>query len=97
MGTRASDIAAYIDATSSFELKFRIEIIGGNRREVTVSSHRNLCFGEEEEMRFSGGEIVFNRMNIRTEAANIAEINEKKIRGVVRISLWSVAKKEGSL
>ncbi len=60
MGTRASDVVVYMDATSSFGLKFRIEIVGGNRIEVAVSSHRSLCFGEEEKMRFSGGELVFH-------------------------------------
>ncbi len=89
MGTRASDI----DATSSFGLKFRIEIVGGNRIEVAVSSHRNLCFDEEEKMRLSGREMVFHRMKIRTEAANVAEIYEKKIRGVVRTSLWWEARR----
>ncbi len=88
MGTRVSDVVAYIDATSSFGLKFRIEIVGGNRIEVAVSSHRNLYFGEEEKMRFSGGEMVFNRMKIRTEAANVAEINEEEIRGVG--STWQI-------
>ncbi len=34
MGKRASDVVAYIDATSNFGLKFRIEIVGGNRIEV---------------------------------------------------------------
>ncbi len=31
--------------------------------------------------------MVFHRMKIRTEAAKVAEINEEKIRGVVRTSL----------
>ncbi len=55
MGTRASDVVAYIDAKSSFGLKFWIELVGGNRTEVAVSSPKNLCFGEDEKMRFSGG------------------------------------------
>ncbi len=37
MSTRASDVVAYIDTTSSFELKFRIEIVGGNRIEIAVT------------------------------------------------------------
>ncbi len=37
--------------------------------------------------------MVFHRMKIRTEAANVTEINEKKIRGVVSTSLWSAAEK----
>ncbi len=44
-------------------------------------------------MRFSGGEMVFHRMKIRTEASNVSEINEEEIRGFVRTSLWSAAKK----
>ncbi len=92
MGTRASDVVAYIDATSSFGLKFRIEIAEGNRIEVAVSSHRNLCLGEGEKMRFSKGEMVFHRMKNRTEATNVAKINEEEIR-VVSTSLWSVAEK----
>ncbi len=59
MGMRASDVVAYIDATSSSGLKFRIEIVGGNRIEVGVNSHRNLCFCEEEKLRFSRGGMVF--------------------------------------
>ncbi len=93
MGTRASDVVAYIDETSSFGLKFRIETVGGNSIEVAVSSPRNLCFGMEEKMRFSGGEMVFHRIKIRTEAVNVAEINEEEIRGVVSTPLWSVAEK----
>ncbi len=64
MGPRASDVVAYKDATSNCGLKFRIEIVEGNRIEFAISSHRNLCFGEEEKMRFSGGEMVFHRMKI---------------------------------
>ncbi len=37
--------------------------------------------------------MVFHWMKIRTEAANVAEINEKEIRGVVGTSYWSVAEK----
>ncbi len=92
--SRTRDVAAYIDATSSFGLKLRIEIIGGNRIEVAVSSPRNLCFGDEEKMRFSGGEMVLHRMKIRTETANVAENYQKKVREFVRTPLRSAAKKE---
>ena len=33
MGTRASDIIAYVDAASSFGMKIRIEKVRGNRVE----------------------------------------------------------------
>ncbi len=36
--------------------------------------------------------MVFHRIKIRTEAANVAEINEEEIR-VVSTFLWSVAEK----
>ena len=52
----------------------RIEIVGGNRKGSAVSVHRHLCFGEEEKMRFRGGEVMFHRLKIRTEATNVAEI-----------------------
>ncbi len=54
MGTKASNTIAYIDATTSFGVKFRIEKLGGNRIEVHVSSPRNLSFGEEKKVRFRG-------------------------------------------
>lgn len=62
MGTKASDVA-YIDAESSFGLTFRRETVRGNREEITVSSFRDLGFGEEENVRFRG-EMVFHGMII---------------------------------
>ncbi len=50
MGTRASNVIAYIDATSSFGVKIRIEKIGLNIIEVAVSSPRNLSFSEENNI-----------------------------------------------
>ena len=35
-------------------------------------------------MRFSGGEMVFHRLEIRSKATNVAEINRKSIRGSVK-------------
>ena len=35
-------------------------------------------------MRFSGGEMVFHRLETRSKATNIAEINIKSIRGSVK-------------
>lgn len=46
-------MSAYVDATSSFGLKFMIELIGGNRVEITIISHET-CFGEKE-VRFRRG------------------------------------------
>ena len=42
VGTRASDVVACINATSSFGVKSRIEIVGGNRIGAAVSSLRQL-------------------------------------------------------
>ena len=42
--TRASFVVADINATSSFGTKIRIEKVGGNRKGVTVSCLRHLCF-----------------------------------------------------
>ena len=78
VGTRASYVVADIDATSSFGTKMRIEKVGGNRKGVTVSCLRHLCFSEEKKMRFSGGEVVFYRLKIRSKTANVAEVNREK-------------------
>lgn len=43
-GTITNDVMAYIDATSGFELKFRIKMIGGNRVEIAFNNCTNLCF-----------------------------------------------------
>ena len=56
MGTRAS---LFIDTTSSFGTKMRIEKVGRNRKGTTVSCLRHLCFGEEKNMGFSREEVVF--------------------------------------
>ena len=57
---------------------------GGNREGVAVISHRQLCFNKEEKMRFSGGEMVFHRLDIKSKATNVAEIESKNIRGSVK-------------
>ncbi|MPC81614.1 hypothetical protein E2C01_076240 [Portunus trituberculatus] len=61
----------------------RIKKVAGNREEPTVKCLRQLCFGEEK-MRFSRGEVVFHRLKIRSETANVAEVNEEKLREVSR-------------
>ena len=35
---------------------------------------------EEKKMRFSRGEMVFYRLKTRSKTANIAEINEEKVK-----------------
>ena len=67
MATRTSDIVAYIDATSSFSLKTRIEKVGGNSKRIVVSNPSNLCLSEEEKVRLRGGEVMFHRLEIRSE------------------------------
>ena len=56
----------------------RIEKVGGNRKGVTVSCLRRLCFSEEKKMRFSGGEMVFYRMKIKSKTANVAKADREK-------------------
>lgn len=58
MGREASDVVAYADVTSSFGVKCRLEIPGGDIIKITISNHRNLSFGWEEKVRFRG-EMVF--------------------------------------
>ena len=84
VGTRASYVVADIDATSSFGTKMRIEKVGGNRKGVTVSCLRHLCFSEEKKMRFSGGEVVFYRLKIRSKTANVAKVDGEKCEGGVK-------------
>ena len=79
VGTRASYVVADIDATSSFGTKMRIEKVGGNIKRVSVSCLRHLCFSEKKKMRFSGGEVVFYRLKIRSKTANVAEVHVKGV------------------
>lgn len=76
---RVSDVVVYVGVIFSFGLKFRIEIVGGNRVEIVVSSFRNLCFGKEEKVRFRGGEMMFYRMKIRVKIVNVVEIEKKEV------------------
>ena len=62
----------------------RIEKVGGNRKGVTVSCLRHLCFSEEKKMGFSGGEVVFYRLKIRSKTANVAEVDRDKCEEVVK-------------
>jgi len=38
-------------------------------------------------VRFRGGEVVFNRMEVRSKTANVAEIDIEKVGGVIRTPL----------
>lgn len=53
--------------------------VGRNRVDITLSSLRNLGFGEEYKMGFKGGEMVFHRMEIRTRTANVAKYNKESV------------------
>ncbi|MPC59775.1 hypothetical protein E2C01_053803 [Portunus trituberculatus] len=64
----------------------RIEKVGGNRGPI-VSCLRQLCFGEEKEMSFSIGEVVFYSLKIRSKTMNAAEVNEEKVEGYVK-TFW---------
>ena len=44
-------------------------------------------------MRFSLGEIVFHRTEIRTKVANVAEVNIEKVRGGIEMPLRSNTKR----
>ena len=87
VGTRTSNIIAYIYATASFGLKVSIEKVGGNRIGRAVSSCRHLGLSEEEKLRFRRGEVVFHRKEIRTKATNVTEINIEKVRGSIKTPL----------
>ena len=65
-------------------MKMSIEKVGGNRKGAAVSSHRHLSFSEEKKMRFSGGEVVFYRLEIRTKTARVAEIDGETVGGSVK-------------
>ncbi len=78
MGTRASNVIAYIDATTSFGVKFGKEKVGGNRIEVALRSPRNRSFSEEKKVRFQGGEVMIHRMDVRAKVAYVAEIDREK-------------------
>ena len=62
----------------------RIEKVEEKRKGVIVSCLRHLCFSEEKKMRFSRGEVVFYRLKVRSKTANVAEVNEEKVEGVVK-------------
>lgn len=47
-GKRKNNLFAYVDALTSFDLKFRMEKVGRDRRELSTSSLRDLFLLEEE-------------------------------------------------
>lgn len=59
----ASDIIVHIDAASSFGLKFRIENVGGSRREMTVSTLKTCIFVRKRRWGFWGE--MFQMLEIR--------------------------------
>ena len=63
----------------------RIDKVGGNRKEGTVSCLRRPCISEGKKMRFSRGEVVFYRMKIRSKTVNVVEVDREKCEGVVKI------------
>ena len=65
----------------------RIEIVGGNRIGAAVSSLRQLSFGEKKKMRFSRGEMVFHRLEIRVKTAYVAEVKTESVCGSTKTSL----------
>ncbi len=82
--TRTRNIVAPIYTTASFGLKLRIDKVGGNRERTAVSCHKHLSFNEEEKMRFRGGEVMIHRLEIRSKAANVAEVDIEKVRGSIK-------------
>ena len=56
----------------------RIKKVKGNGQRAAVSGHRQLYFIYQEKIRFSGGEMVFHRLEIIFKATNVAE-NKRKI------------------
>ena len=75
---------SHICTTSSFDFNMRIGKVEENGEWAAISSHRQLCFNLEEKLRFSGGEMVFQRLDIRFKARNVADIESKSIRGSVK-------------
>lgn len=74
MGTKASNIFAYIHATSNFSLKMKI----GKSNRIAGISYRLLGLSEED-MRLKVGKIIFHRLKIRSKSANVAESNVEKV------------------
>lgn len=78
-----------MDATSSCEIKFRIEKVVKNRRKIAVSILRNLRVGKESGVRFGGVKMVLQRMKIRAfTMITIAGINEEQAEGAIKAFLW---------
>ena len=78
VGTRASYVFAYVNATTSFRSKMRIEKLEGNRVGGCCQYLRQLGLGDEQKMRFRGGEVVFYILKFRSKTANVVEIYVKK-------------------
>lgn len=63
-------------------MKIKIEKIEGNRKEATVRGIRNQSFGEEIKMEFSGKEVVFYRLKIRSLTVNVTKVKEEPVEGL---------------
>ena len=84
-----SSTASLLNATSTFEVKFRIEIVEWNREKVAVRISRQLRFVEEDNMIFSGRDMVFHRIKVTTETSNVTEVNIEKVGGCMKMLLKS--------
>ena len=67
-----------------FGLNMRIEKVGANGERAAVGSHIQLCFSLEKKMRFGGGEMAFHRLEIRSKARNVAEVERKVLEKLSR-------------
>ena len=83
--TRDCQVIAYIDTTSSFGTKMRIEKVRGNMKGATVNCLRHLYFGEK--MTFRRGQVVSYRSKFRSETANVAQFSIKKVKGGFKLFL----------
>ncbi|MPC47762.1 hypothetical protein E2C01_041518 [Portunus trituberculatus] len=71
----------------------RMETVGKNRKESTVSYLRHLYFNEEKKMRFNREEVKFYKLKIKLKTANVAQVNKEKIQGMSRY-LGSILEEE---
>ena len=85
-----------IYTASTFGFEMSIEKVGGHRKRVAVSALRQLSLSEEEKVRFSRGEVVFNRDEVRGQATNVAEIDGERVRHGSRTSHGVVTRRDDS-
>lgn len=80
----ASDVAVYINATSSFSLKVRMEKIRRNRKWIAFSCYRHLGLGVEEKIRVRGRQGIFYRVEHKSKSADVEEVNVEKLGGGIK-------------